>query len=106
MVFAFVNPKSGGNLGQDIMAYLKDELGIDFVCDLSMQDPAAFVKKRIIHEQKRSRLMVCGGDGIASWILGVLANARMSGDLQFQPPMGIIPLGTGNDLARSLGWGP
>jgi diacylglycerol kinase family enzyme len=42
--------------------------------------------------------VVAGGDGTVSAI------ARILGTLDRPPPLAILPLGSGNDLARSLGW--
>eukprot|EP00392_Amoebophrya_sp_AT5.2_P005412 g5421.t1 len=56
-------------------------------------------------EQERARpvrFLVCGGDGTATWILNEMSRFPQ---LQRQVPVAICPLGTGNDLARSLGWG-
>ncbi|XP_042511381.1 diacylglycerol kinase 4-like [Macadamia integrifolia] len=50
------------------------------------------------------RVMVAGGDGSVGWVLGSLAQLYMQNRLPI-PPTGIIPLGTGNDLSRSFGWG-
>ncbi len=105
-VYAFVNPKSGNNLGTQIMKVLGRELGKDAVCNLAEVSPESFLETKVLPNQRKARLLVCGGDGTAGWILGALAKLRMNRRLQFQPPLAVVPLGTGNDLARSLGWGP
>lgn len=37
------------------------------------------------------------------WVLGSLGELKKENREPF-PPVGVIPLGTGNDLSRSFGW--
>ena len=46
---------------------------------------------------------VAGGDGTVGWVLGCLLELEKK-DRRPVPPVGVIPLGTGNDLSRTFGW--
>lgn len=61
-------------------------------------------------QHKQVIVVACGGDGTCKWVMEELARAGSTpGDqamLTFGIPLSILPFGTGNDLSRTLGWGP
>lgn len=46
--------------------------------------------------------VICGGDGSVMWVVTEIANKGINPQLV---NLAIIPLGTGNDFSRNLGWG-
>lgn len=95
-----------------------------FVLCVSVSDAFVSCRLELYSKVPNLRILACGGDGTVSpawaalnrvqsepshqmfcvqvgWILSVLDQLKLCP----QPPVGILPLGTGNDLARTLNWG-
>jgi len=99
-VVVFVNTRSGGQQGMKVLTEMQAYLHISQLVDLQREGPEAALRwweKTTL----RYRILVCGGDGSVGWVLGALEQL----DLSYIPPLAILPLGTGNDLARTFGWG-
>nr|XP_013801033.1 PREDICTED: diacylglycerol kinase theta [Apteryx mantelli mantelli] len=81
-LLVFVNPKSGGLKGRDLLYSLFHTFS----------------------KIPSFRVLVCGGDGTVGWVLGALEEIRHK-LVCSEPSVAILPLGTGNDLGRVLRWG-
>lgn len=103
-LLVFVNTKSGGQQGFQVLRRMRRLLTNMQVVDMFAEDPVgptnALTKFANV---PNLRVLVCGGDGTAGWVLGVMD--KISAFKDRNPPISVLPLGTGNDLARVLGWG-
>ena len=95
----FVNSRSGPQQGQILITQLRRLLNPIQVWDLADGGPEKLLESFCV--LSRLRILVCGGDGTVSWIISALEAMK----LERWPPIAILPLGTGNDLARVHGWG-
>ncbi|CAF1141214.1 unnamed protein product [Adineta steineri] len=100
-VIIFINKRSGGQVGEKIYRELLQKLNPRQVFLLENNDTITHALE-IYSSLPNTRICVFGGDGTVGWVLSCLADAYPSSD---NPPVGICPLGTGNDLSRVLGWG-
>ncbi|CAG02127.1 unnamed protein product [Tetraodon nigroviridis] len=115
---------SGDNQGVKFLRRFKQLLNPAQVFDLMNGGP--HLGLRLFQKFDTFRILVCGGDGSVGWVLSEIdaltlhkqvrlcrrsrraaAPARRGADRQLcvQCQLGVLPLGTGNDLARVLGWG-
>eukprot|EP01114_Cavostelium_apophysatum_P020702 TRINITY_DN7013_c0_g1_i1.p1 TRINITY_DN7013_c0_g1~~TRINITY_DN7013_c0_g1_i1.p1 ORF type:complete len:456 (+),score=102.19 TRINITY_DN7013_c0_g1_i1:163-1530(+) len=100
-LFIFINPKSGGQQGTKLYKVLMDLMGPAQVFNM-LDGPAKYLN--MIKDIPGLRLLAAGGDGSVGWLLMEMDKIEFKDGVT--PPVAILPLGTGNDLARSLGWGP
>eukprot|EP00066_Takifugu_rubripes_P029356 XP_011618622.1 PREDICTED: diacylglycerol kinase delta-like [Takifugu rubripes] len=98
-LLVLVNSKSGDNQGVKFLRKFKQLLNPAQVFDLMNGGPELGL--RLFQKFVTFRILVCGGDGSVGWVLSELDKLRLHKQCQ----LGVLPLGTGNDLARVLGWG-
>lgn len=94
-IVVLVNRRSGGQVGSALLIHFRSLLHPMQVIDLADESPES-VLRRI---RGNYRILACGGDGTIGWIIS--ATRALVNPI----PIGIVPLGTGNDLSRSLGSG-
>ncbi|XP_021901091.1 LOW QUALITY PROTEIN: diacylglycerol kinase 5-like [Carica papaya] len=113
-VLVFINSKSGGQLGADLLVTFRSILNEKQVFDLGEEAPDKVLSRIYVNLEKlkndgdefakeiqeRLRIIVAGGDGTAGWLLGVVCDLKLS----YPPPIATMPLGTGNNLPFAFGW--
>ncbi|XP_033117260.1 diacylglycerol kinase epsilon-like [Anneissia japonica] len=95
------NRKSGNQEGELILRTFRSLLNPVQVIDLSELPPERALQICHLLPERTFRILVCGGDGTVGWVLNAIDKLQ----IQTRPKVSILPLGTGNDLARVLGWG-
>ncbi|XP_028165995.1 diacylglycerol kinase eta [Ostrinia furnacalis] len=98
-LIVFVNSRSGDNQGVKFLRRFKQLLNPAQVFELSGAGPRLGL--RLFRHFAPLRVLVCSGDGSVGWVLQEVDKL----DMHRQVQTAVLPLGTGNDLARVLGWG-
>lgn len=115
-LFLFVNPKSGGNVGQCFLE-APSPLEVCLTVDKTIRrlhifslpegrsghKPGFVQLREVVSAGCKARVVVGGGDGTVMWVV-TEAEKHGINPLE-QIAIAMIPLGTGNDFSQSLGWG-
>ncbi|KAL7890921.1 hypothetical protein AOLI_G00003970 [Acnodon oligacanthus] len=119
-LLVLANTRSGNNMGEVLLGEFRTLLNPVQVFDLSEIAPAKALQLCTLLPPGAVRVLVCGGDGTVGWVLDAIDTMKLkvlshnfitsifkpqTGQDQFIPRVTILPLGTGNDLSNSLGWG-
>ena len=96
--FVVLNPVAGDNAREPVLDALKtyfDDAGIDYeVYETAGEDKPGDIVRDRLENGKFDFVVAAGGDGTVSQVINGLIDSGL--------PLGIIPVGTGNMLARSL----
>ncbi|KAI4310836.1 hypothetical protein MLD38_035787 [Melastoma candidum] len=99
-LLVFINAKSGAQHGPSLRRRLNMLLNPVQVFELgACQGPE--IGLELFSGLQNFRVLVCGGDGTVGWVVDSIEKKN----LESPPPVAVLPLGTGNDLSRVLGWG-
>ncbi|XP_053309944.1 diacylglycerol kinase epsilon [Spea bombifrons] len=105
-LIVLANTRSGNNMGEILLSEFKGLLNPVQVFDLSRVSPSKALQLCALMPANSAKVLVCGGDGTVGWVLDAVDEMKIKGQENFVPQVAVLPLGTGNDLANTLGWGP
>lgn len=75
-----------------------------YICDLynrSQRDNCFANINNLADKDKNVRVLIGGGDGTVQWVI----SEAISHEINFEKVIfGVLPIGTGNDFAASVGW--
>ncbi|KAK3867884.1 hypothetical protein Pcinc_026681 [Petrolisthes cinctipes] len=96
------NRKSGSLEADTVLSSFRHVLNPAQVIDLAEQSPQEALEWcHLLPPHVTCRVVVAGGDGTVGWVF----NAIQKMSFEKAPQVAILPLGTGNDLSRVLGFG-
>ncbi|XP_051889235.1 diacylglycerol kinase epsilon [Pristis pectinata] len=104
-VLVLGNSRSGNNMAQSLMGEFRSILNPVQVVDLGTVTPYKALQLCTLLPSHSACVLVCGGDGTVGWVLDAIDEMKYKRQEQYIPRVAILPLGTGNDLSRTLGWG-
>jgi len=101
-VCCIINKKSGGQKGDAIFNHLTSmkHCRVFNIAELGDDNREQLAKLREALLLPNVRVIVGGGDGSIIRVFELFEQLR----LPSPPPVGIMPLGVGNELSRCLGW--
>mgnify|MGYP006279653073 FL=1 len=109
-VHVVLNTRTASDAQDQVEAWVRAHPGATLSAT-SSRDEATAAVQQALHEGT-DRLIAAGGDGTLSLVVGEVLDAvhtiapgdvQVDGGLEDGPVIGLCPLGTGNDYARSLG---
>lgn len=98
-LIVIANSSSGANEADEVLSVFKKLLNTIQVFYLTSRGPTEALEIAKLSPVK-CRIVVCGGDGTVAWVL----NEVQAMGLDDKVSVSILPIGTGNDLSRTLGW--
>ncbi|KAL6060097.1 Diacylglycerol kinase [Balamuthia mandrillaris] len=107
-ILVLLNRRSGAQQGGFVHRRFSQLLNPLQIHDLSEGGPVPGLQmfEPLLANKGGFYVVACGGDGTVGWVCEAIDQQRFQEKYNCTPCIVPLPLGTGNDLSRTLGWGP